>query len=325
MRAQSGCTRTRMNVSTSAIRIRDSRRCSSRSSSATTHGSISTLSSTASVIFRPACTVRSSTSSIFQKYGARSPAIAPYTSGSSGSRSPESTILRIASRDQPRRRRLQDLVAMPQDGVIRRLLDLETETRCELDRAHHPHGVLAETDIGIADHPHAFLPHVLEAADVVDHREIGDVVEERVDREVAPLRILKRRAERVVIRDQEIFVLFIRRASLRLAPEGRDLDDLILKDDVHQPEAPADDAAVAEETADVARMRIRRDVEVLRLPVHQQIAHAASAQIRAIAAAMQPVENLQNVFRNAAARDRVIAAIDYRRTGVVIHRCRIVR
>jgi hypothetical protein len=100
------------------------------------------------------------------------------------------------------------------------------------------------------------------------------------------------------------------RGPLRLAAERRHFDDHVLKDDVHQAEAAADDAAVAEEAADLARMRVRGDVEVLRLPAHQQIAHAAAAQVRAVAAAMQPVEDLEDVFGYAPARDRMLAAVD---------------
>src|SRR6266849_9224223 len=48
------------------------------------------------------------------------------------------------------------------------------------------------------------------------------------------------------------------------------------------------------------------------------ISHAAAAQIRAVAAAMQPVQNLEDVFRNAAPRDRMLAAIDD--DGVSRHR-----
>ena len=47
-------------------------------------------------------------------------------------------------------------------------------------------------------------PQVLEAAGVVDDRERADVVEQRVDREVAAERILLRRAERVVAVEQPI-------------------------------------------------------------------------------------------------------------------------
>jgi hypothetical protein len=101
-----------------------------------------------------------------------------------------------------------------------------------------------------------------------------------------------------------------RHGAIGLAAERCHFDDLILKDDVHEPEAAANDAAVAEEPAHVARMRVGDDVEVFRRAPHQQIAHAAAAQVRAVAAAMQAVQDFEDVLRNAAARDGVIAAID---------------
>ena len=145
---------------------------------------------------------------------------------------------------------------MAEDALVGRLLDLEAEAGGELDGAHHPDRVLAEAQVGIADHAHAALAQILDAADVVDHREVGDVVEERVDGEVAAPRVLQRRAERVVVRDQEILGLRVLGATdraLRLAPERRHLDDLVLKDDVHEAEAAADDAAVAEQPPHLAR------------------------------------------------------------------------
>ena len=104
---------------------------------------------------------------------------------------------------------------MTKDGVVRRRLDLEAEARGELDGAHHAHGVLAEADIRIADHAHATRFEVVEAADVVDHREVGDVVEQPVDREVAAPRVLQRRAERVVVGDQQLFGVSARSGSRR--------------------------------------------------------------------------------------------------------------
>ena len=205
---------------------------------------------------------------------------------------------------------------MAADGLPRFLLDLKSEPRGELDGAHHADRVLAEAHVRVADHAHQSLAQIVDAADVVDDREVGDVVEERVDGEVAPPRVLQRRAERVVVGDEQVLGVLGLRGALRLAPERGDLDCHVLKEDVHQPETPADDAAVAEEAPDLHRMRVRGHIEVLRRPVHQQIAHAAAAQVGPIAAAMKTVEDFENVLRDAAAGDRVIGAIDDRRFEV---------
>ena len=77
-----------------------------------------------------------------------------------------------------------------------------------------------------------------------------------------------------------------------------------------QAETAADDAAVPKQAPDLGRMGVRGNVEVLRRAHHQQVAHAPAAEVGPIATAMKAVEDLQNVFRDATARDGVIAAID---------------
>ena len=56
--------------------------------------------------------------------------------------------------------------------------------------------------------------------------------------------------------------------------EGRDLDDLHAEAHVREVEAPADQPAVAEQLADLLRVRVGRDVEVLGMQPEQQVAHA---------------------------------------------------
>ena len=58
--------------------------------------------------------------------------------------------------------------------------------------------------VGIADAADEPVSQILQAAGVVDDRERADVVEQRVDREVAPERVLFGRAERVVAVDQAV-------------------------------------------------------------------------------------------------------------------------
>jgi len=46
-----------------------------------------------------------------------------------------------------------------------------------------------------------------------------------------------------------------------------------------KPEAAADDAAVREEAPDFGRIGVRGQIEILRRPAHQQVAHAPAAEI----------------------------------------------
>ena len=50
---------------------------------------------------------------------------------------------------------------------------LEAEPARELAGPHHPDGVLAEADLGVADRPDEVLLEVVDAADVVDHGEVA--------------------------------------------------------------------------------------------------------------------------------------------------------
>ena len=140
---------------------------------------------------------------------------------------------------------------------------------------------------------------IVEAADVVDDRERRDVVEERVDREVAAERVLLRRAECVVAVDavRSPVGRARRRGPLRRAVSAsqarrarrggqavalRNVATSIVfcaEPDVRETEAAADDPAVPEQPLDLIRMGVRADVEVLRPPPEQQVAHAAADEV----------------------------------------------
>ena len=70
-------------------------------------------------------------------------------------------------------------------GVGRFRVDLEAELRLEACRAQHAHGILAKAGLRIADQPQAPGGDVFHAADVVPDGEVGDVVVERIGREIA--------------------------------------------------------------------------------------------------------------------------------------------
>jgi hypothetical protein len=117
---------------------------------------------------------------------------------------------------EARPRALQDLLALAQDGVVGLFLDAEIKPRGELDRPDHAHRVLTEADVGVpdgADHP---LVQVGQPAHVVDQREVADVVEKPVDREIAAERVFLGRAERVVGADQDVFRVGVLPGSERL-------------------------------------------------------------------------------------------------------------
>ena len=102
--------------------------------------------------------------------------------------------------------------------------------------------------------------------------------------------------------------------------ERGDLDDLRAEAHVREVEAATDQAAVPEELADLLRMGVRRDVEILGVQAEQQVAHRPADQERLVARVLEPVEDLQRVRGDVGARDGVPGARDdhgLRMTGQV--------
>ena len=192
----------------------------------------------------------------------------------------------VAAAQQP-----QDLLQHARRGaaheVVRRLAhrrerlggDGEAQARGELGGAQDAHRVLAEAHARVADRADQPRLQVAQAVAVVEDRVARRVEEQRVDGEVAAQRVLLRRAELVVARDQHVLA-FVGR--LRRAAERRALQDLgvAVEVQVGELEAPADDAAVAREDAlDLLRPGLRRDVVVLGRAAEEQVAHAAANEV----------------------------------------------
>ena len=137
--------------------------------------------------------------------------------------------------------------------------------------------------------------------DVVDHGEGRDVVEEGVDGEIAAEGVLLRAAEGVVAADQRV-ALFGR----RLAPEGRDLDHLAPEPHVTEPEPPAHHEAVPEQLLHLLGMGVRRDVEVLRLALQEQVAYTSPDQVTFEPVILQAIEDLQGIGVDVLAGEVVL-------------------
>jgi hypothetical protein len=209
------------------------------------------------------------------------------------------------------------------DRLLRLRLDPEPEPAGELAGAEHAHRVFPETLVRIADDMDELAVEVLDAADVVDDREVADVVEQRVDREVAAEGVLLRRAIGIVAGDQELAGLAALLVGIGIATERRDLDDLaVVKIHVDQPEAPPDDSRVAEQPADLVRFRIRADVVVLRLSTEHQVPDAPPNQARHVAGVVQPVKDLDGVGGYVSSGNWMLGSGDDPRfhPGICAHR-----
>ena len=170
----------------------------------------------------------------------RSPSGCSRITSSSGSRPwcrPTSRSCRRQALAWPGQQQLQHLVEQARRRHVLqqrrhladRLARLRRRAQAELGakphRAQHAHRVLAVARLRVADHAQHALLQVGEAAVEVDHLLGRRVVEQRVDGEVAPRRVLLLRAEDVVAQDAAVLVL-LARSSASARAEGRDLDRL---------------------------------------------------------------------------------------------------
>src|SRR5690349_11044895 len=217
------------------------------------------------------------------------------------------------------------------DRRVDRRIDGEIEPRSHRDGANHPDRIFQEALRRIADASNHARIEISKSAGEVDDRKVADVVEQRVDREVATERIFLGRSERVVTVEHAIVMsgmaaVLERDAVMRplgygqffgsqLATEGGHFDRLGTKPDMSQPEAAADDPAVLEQTLDLIRVRVGADIEVLRAAAEQQVADAAADEVGRKVALMEAVENLQRVRVDVFARDRVLRARHDHRNG----------
>src|SRR5210317_1655962 len=71
-----------------------------------------------------------------------------------------------------------------------RLVDFKTQLGGKADRAQHTYRILSHAHLGIADQYDAFPHDVLEPARVIPNAEIGNVVIQRIAREITPPDIL---------------------------------------------------------------------------------------------------------------------------------------
>ena len=135
-----------------------------------------------------------------------------------------------------------------------------------------------------------------------------DVVEQRVDGEVAALRVLLRRAEGVVLKLIRRTLLLLRGVFGRAAEGGGFDDFVVVENDVREAESAADEEAVSEEPLERAGVGVGADVEVLGLAAEQEVAHAAAHEVGDVPRGGEALEDAQRVGVNVLARNVVLAS-----------------
>jgi hypothetical protein len=107
----------------------------------------------------------------------------------------------------------------------------------------------------------------------------------------------------------EVLLLWLRGARYLLAERG-DLDGLGAEPYVRQPEAAADNPAVAEEPLDVVRMSARPDIEVLRTTMEEQIAYAATYEISLEVRRVKAIQDAEGIRIDVLSREAMFAPRD---------------
>jgi hypothetical protein len=64
---------------------------------------------------------------------------------------------------------------------------------------------------------------------------------------------------------------------------------------VDQTKSSADDSRISEESPDLLGTRVGADIEILRLPLQEQVADGAAHHVGLEATMMQPIQNLDGV------------------------------
>ena len=215
--------------------------------------------------------------------------------------------------------RLRDLVQQFRqfpDGPRSAPGDAEVQFRRQPRRPEHADRVLAIARYGIADQPQGAAGDIVHPAGVIPDAEVGDVVVERVDREIpAPNILVDGPVDVVAENPAAVSVLAVVLGAAPGRPKGDHLDHFPAEPDMRQPETPPDQATIAKQRAHLLGPRIGNHVVILRTEAEQQVAHAAADDKRLAPAALEPVQDLERVAGNIRPAERMLRPADDHRAG----------
>ncbi len=195
--------------------------------------------------------------------------------------------------EQPRRRHLQQQLGQFGNLAACLLVQPEAQLGGEAGGAQHAHRVFPVALFGVADQADLAALDGAPAADKVVQREVGDIVVERIDGEVAAQGVFLDAAPGVVAQHQPgLFVGGVLVAveflvvPLKGAERG-DFDHFAAETHMHDLEAAADDTAALEQALDLLRRGVGGHVEVLGVATQQEIANRATDQVALVAGLAQ--------------------------------------
>ena len=165
----------------------------------------------------------------------------------------------------------------------------EMERGGEAHRTQHPQPVLGKSGDRIADRPHQAALQVRLTFDVIDHAVVQRIEEHAVDRKVAPQGVLLSVAKRDLVRTPPVAV-----AHVAAKCSDFDLPGAGRAEDRDHAERLADGQrlAASEDTADLLRRGVGRDVVVLGRQSQQLVAHAPAGPQRGESRFAQAADHL---------------------------------
>ena len=151
------------------------------------------------------------------------------------------------------------------DRIARALLDLEPELGREAAGAQHSQRIVAEADPGIVGRAQGAREKILDSARRVDELDLRHLQRHRIDREVASHEVA---LEVVAERDDRLAGL----AVVAVGTVRRDLDLLALD----PPDVPPGRRHGGHDPQDLVRVRVGREVEVVRGAPDERVAHRSA-------------------------------------------------
>jgi hypothetical protein len=180
-------------------------------------------------------------------------------------------------------------------------VQVEVEQGSETHTTKHANGIFSKTKIGIPDAPDDPFPEIFDPPHVVDHGEIGQIVEKGIDRKVPPESILPGSSERIVGHDGSVL-----HVELGNSAESGDLDNLSAAEvDMGQPEAPSYETAVSEQLFYLVGMSGCAYVKVLGSTSQEKVSNAATYQVGGMPVTVEAIKYFEGIGIDEGTGDAV--------------------
>jgi hypothetical protein len=196
------------------------------------------------------------------------------------------------------------LFTAPEDSLVGLVFNGKPGSGGMADDPDHSGRILVKSFIGFTDRSDDLLLEVGHPADVVYDGEICNIIEETIDREVAPKSIFRRSPK--TVRPNDISFSRLNFLKFRSTPKSGYFDDLpSFEENLNQSESAADNPAVSKEGVNLMGVGIGGYIEIFRGFPEKKIPDASTDEISQKSMLMETIEDFQSFFINHSSRNRV--------------------